>query len=506
MRKKVSIILICIMIVVLFVGCSQKKQEVKMENYNGRTFYEIFVRSFKDSNGDGIGDLNGVTEKLDYLKELGVKGIWLMPINDSPSYHGYDVTDYYKINPQYGTMEDFKKLLEEAHKRDIKVLMDMVLNHTSSENQWFKEAKADKASKYRDYYIWTQDENIAAQVSPMGTMPWIKNGENDEYYYAIFWEGMPDLNYDNKAVRDEVKNISKYYIDMGVDGFRLDAAKWIYNSTEKNIDFWKEYNEYCKSLNKNFVLVGEVWDNLFAMAPYQTVLDSFFDFPVGDYVTQGINYKSISDIPSQVKDNYETLTEQNKEFIPSPFLTNHDQERIMNKLDDVEKMKMAATIYLSLPGTPFIYYGEEIGMKGTKPDEMIREPFIWDNKDKKENTSWEAITNDIDKIAVSVEKEDENSLYNFYKKLLAVRNSEKAMMFGTVDKVDTSSDGIMNMKRTFQNENIFVIINSNSSEDKTPLPKGKYEVLLCNKDQKKSLKSDGNVELKAGEILIIKEK
>ncbi|GFZ31842.1 alpha-amylase [Clostridium zeae] len=505
MRKKISSFTVLILIVSLFFGCSKQTVAQKdQQNYDGRAFYEIFVRSFNDSNGDGIGDLKGVTEKLDYLKDLGVNGIWLMPINDSPSYHGYDVTDYYKINPQYGTMEDLKTLLAEAHKRDIKILMDMVINHTSTENTWFKEAKADKNSKYRDYYIWSTDSNVENEISKMGTKPWTKNTTLNDYYYSIFWEGMPDLNYDNKEVRQEMKNVAKYYEDLGVDGFRLDAAKWIYDDQDKNLQWWKEYNEYCKSINKNFVLTGEVWDNLFAMAPYQESLDSIFDFPLADSITKGVSGQSIEDLPTEIKDNYDTLKEKNKNFVPAPFLSNHDQNRVMDNLGDSEKMKMAAAIYLTLPGTPYIYYGEEVGMSGSKPDENIREPFIWDNKDSSKNTKWMESTNDIDKVALNVQKADKDSIYNFYKKLLELRNNYKALRLGDVDKVETNDSGILNMKRTYEKDSIFVIVNSTSADCKIPLEKGKYEVLLDNKDNKK-IKSDGNINIKAGEILILKK-
>ena len=513
MKRKNRLLLIFVLLVSLLTGCSKKSTvDTTQKTYDGRVFYEIFVRAFKDTNGDGIGDLNGVTEKLDYLNDLGIKGIWLMPLNDSPSYHGYDVSDYYKINPQYGTMEDYKRLLDEAHKRDIKIYMDMVINHTSIEHPWFKEARSNPNSKYRDYYTFTEDEELARTSSPMGTMPWTKNGDKNEYYYSIFSQSMPDLNFDNKDVRDEVKKIAKYYIDMGLDGFRLDAVKWIYNDTNKNLEFLTEYSEYCKSLKKDFGLVGEVWDNLFGMIPYQTAIDSIFDFPLGDNIVKGINSSNIESIPSQIKDNYEALTEKNSSFIPAPFLTNHDQDRVMNKfftsggIQDVDKMKMAAAIYLSLPGTPFIYYGEEIGMKGTKPDEMIREPFIWSNKDSEENTNWTKITNDIDKVALNIEKDDPNSIYNFYKAILKVRNEHKAMRLGTVEQVDTGDSSILHMERIFDKEKIIVLINDKDEDGICELSKGRYDVLFSNTDKVDTVKGSKEFKLKSGQILILNKK
>lgn len=228
------------------------------KNYEGRVFYEIFVRAFYDSDGDGIGDLKGVIQKLDYLEDLGVKGIWLMPITKSSSYHGYDTEDYYTMEEDYGTLEDLQKLIEEAHKRDIKVVMDLVINHTSSNHPWFLEAKEDKESKTRDYYIWTDDMSKKIEDSPMGRIAWAQNPERDELYYAMFWEGMPDLNFDNQEVVEEVQDIAKFYLDKGIDGFRLDAAKWIFLEKEENVAFWQNFREYVRSINPEAILVGEV--------------------------------------------------------------------------------------------------------------------------------------------------------------------------------------------------------------------------------------------------------
>ena len=506
MRKKLNRILGGLLTTILLigiVGCGSKNGNVSKRDYDGRVFYEIFVRAFNDSNGDGIGDINGVTEKLDYLQELGIGGIWLMPINSSPSYHGYDVIDYKEINKDYGTMEDFKKLLEEAHKRDIKIYMDMVINHSSSENIWFKEASKGKENKYRDYYIWTDDKKEASTMSPMGTNPWAKvNEKDDEYYYGIFWSGMPDLNLDNKAVRDELKDIAKFYIDMGVDGFRMDAVKWFYNKVDENNKFIEDYSEYCKSLNENFKLVGEVWDGAFSMAQYQNSLDSFFDFSLGEKVTKGLLGENIEKLPEAIKNNYELYTEENKEFIVAPFLSNHDQNRIMNTLGkSEEKMKMAAAIYLTLPGTPFIYYGEEIGMTGIKPDEDIREPFIWDNKDLSQNTKWRKSTNDINKVALNAQKEDSNSLYNFYKEIIKIRNENKSLQFGIIEKIDSGNSGIMIMKRSYEKEESYVIINSKEEDIEITLEKGKHKKLYSNKEREEKLQ--GKITIKAGEILIL---
>ena len=500
--KKVSLLLIVIILCGTLWACNND-QIVKKENYKGRVFYEIFVRAFSDSNGDGIGDLKGLNEKLDYLKNMGIGGVWLMPINESPSYHGYDVSDYYKINSDYGTMDDFKELIKEAHKKDIKVIMDLVLNHTSTENQWFKNASSEINSKDRDKYIWAKGDNLEEQISPMQTKPWTKLG--DEYYYSIFSKNMPDLNYDNKDVRAEVKKIAKFYLDMGVDGFRLDAAKWIYNDDASNLVWWFEFNNYVKSVNKDAVLVGEVWDNNNGVInDYMCALDSCFNFPMADSVVKSISSGEVGMLVNGLQNVYDDYIEQNKEFKDSIFLTNHDQDRLMSKLKDENKVKEAAAIYLTLPGTPYIYYGEETGMTGQKPDENIREPFIWNNKEPKENSSWIRSTNDIDKVAVNVQINDKNSMLNFYKNIIGIRNNSAALQFGIFKAMATDSDQVVAYKRILGKEKVYVYVNTSNKELTEKIDVNKLEILYSNRRKDKNLEFKGNILLEPGEILIMK--
>lgn len=505
MKKRIFILFLIVAIAsTIFFGCS-KQTVAHDENYNGRVFYEIFVRAFNDSNKDGIGDLKGVTEKLDYLKGLGIKGIWLMPINESPSYHGYDVSDYYKINPDYGTVEDFKELIKEAHKRDIKVEMDMVINHTSTENEWFKEASADPNSKYRDYYIWTKDGEKAKETSAISAAPWTPLG--DSYYYSLFWSGMPDLNYDNKAVRDEMKKVAKYYLDMDVDGFRLDAAKWIYNEDGKNIDWWQEYNKYVKSIKKDAVLVGEVWDNNSnVVAPYYKALDSCFNFSMADALVKGISNGAISNFMFSANFAYESYKKENKNFIDSPFLSNHDMNRAMDSFQNIDEAKQAAAILLTLPGAPYVYYGEETGMTGIKPDEQIRQPFIWDNKDITKNTSWEKSDNDINKVAVSVQQKDKNSLLNFYKTLINLRNNNSALKLGGFKDLKAKNDTVVAYKRSYKGEEVYIYVNAGNKKVEEKIDFSKSKVLYSNKSHKETLKNDGKIKLDSNEILIIQKK
>lgn len=488
------------------LGCGNSlKEDTTQKNYEGRTFYEIFVRSFNDSNGDGIGDIKGVTKKLDYLENLGIKGIWLMPIFKANSYHGYDVIDYYSIQDEYGTMDDLKDLLEEAHKRDIKVIIDLVLNHTSTENEWFKEARADENSPYRNYYIWTKDMSKATSISAMNTKEWSQNGDKNELYYSIFDSKMPDLNFDNEEVVEEVKKIAKYYLEEGVDGFRLDAARWIFNEKSKNISFWSDFNNYVKSVNKDATLVAEVWDAPSNIAEYTNCFDSFFEFSMGKYAQNRIKSMSISGFVDDYSLVDNIYKEENQDFVMAPFLSNHDNVRIMTSLRDDFKMKEAACMYLMLPGSPFIYYGEETGTLGSKPDEKLREPFIWSSSDISKNTSWEGVTSDINKVAVENQETNKDSLLNFYKDILKVKNSYKSLRYGTAKTLEGDYDSnVMVMERNYEKETSYVIINGNVDKQSIPIPKGKYKVLYSSENRSEStIKSKNGIEIDGNEIIII---
>jgi glycosidase len=509
MKKRISLLLVFVLISTLFFGCIGQTiaqgDDKQKEAYRGRVFYEIFVRAFNDSNGDGKGDLKGVTQKLDYLsKDLGVSGIWLMPINSSPSYHGYDVTDYYNVNPDYGTLEDLKELLKEAHKRNIKVVMDLVMNHSSKDHPWFKEAAASKDSKYRNFYLWANKDTDVTEGSALSAQPWTPLGE--EHYYAIFWEGMPDLNFDNKEVREEMKKIAKFYLDMGMDGFRLDAAMHLYKEADKNLQWWKEFNDYVKSEKKDAVLVGEVWDKTPTISQYMGTLDSNFNFPAAEAIMSMVSSGSVGNADFTIVNAYEQYAAKTANFIDSPFLTNHDQNRVMSMLDDVEKAKKAAAIYLTLPGTPYIYYGEETGMTGAKPDERIREPFIWDNKDTSKNSFWIDSTNDADKVAVNVQLKDKESLLNHYKNIIALRNKNEALKYGDFELVETKGSNVFAFKRTLNNESVYVYVNLASEDMKESIDISKAKVLFSSKSKDKNLSFKGEISIKSNEIIILSNK
>ncbi|MCK8487336.1 alpha-amylase family glycosyl hydrolase [Paenibacillus sp. MBLB2552] len=445
-------------------------------------FYEVFVRSFADSNGDGIGDFKGLTHKLDYLNDgnpdtdsdLGIGGIWLMPINPSPSYHGYDVTDYREINPDYGTLDDFREFLNEAHKRGIKVIMDLVVNHTSKEHPWFKEAAAEKSSSYRDWYVWAEDSGRATSGSSAAGSgnPW--HSVRGDHYLGIFWEGMPDLNFDNPEVRKEMTETGQFWLEQGVDGFRLDAAKHIYEdlqtdksqaTTDKNVAWWQEFRSGLKEVKPDAYLVGEVWDPSAALiASYlDGALDSGFNFSLAETILSSVKNEKDANIPFTLERSYKLYGEKSGgNFVDATFLTNHDQNRVMTQLEgDLPHAKMAASLLLTLPGNPFIYYGEEIGMYGAKPDELIREPMRWTQDDSDGQTTWETAVNNAGKKALSVKEQiiDPASLLSHYRKLIQIRNEFPALKDGAILEYETDQPGITAFVRATKDQAVLVVHN-----------------------------------------------
>ncbi len=432
--------------------------------WNEAVFYEIFVRSFRDSDGNGIGDFNGITEKLDYLRELGVRGIWLMPINPSPSYHGYDVTDYYAVNSDYGTMDDFKRLLAEAHQRDIKIIIDLVLNHTSSQHPWFQSALT-PGSAYHEWYKWSETDPDTP--GPWGQQAWYK-ASNGQYYYAIFWDQMPDLNYDNDAVREEAKKISSFWLkDVGIDGFRLDAVRYLAEDqrladASSNHAFLAEWGQYCRSINPQAFTVGEAWTDNANVKEYTRTdqeLASAFNFDLSSAILKSLNEGNNTSLRFVLQTTVRDFPQQDN----SNFLTNHDMPRLMNQLGQNEgKAKAAAGILLTAPGIPFIYYGEEIGMSGTKPDELIRTPMQWTGEKEAGFTAgspWEEVNADFTKINVAAQTGDNHSLLEHYRELIRLRNAHAALRVGKTYVAESKSNKLLAYLRATEEEIILVVIN-----------------------------------------------
>ena len=420
--------------------------------WNESVFYEIFVRSFYDSDGDGTGDFNGITQKLDYLNDgdpntqtdLGITAIWLMPIHPSPSYHGYDVTDYYGINPDYGTMADFQNFLTEAHNRGIKVIIDLVLNHSSTQHPWFQAARTGDPV-YRDFYRWSATN--PGYSGPWGQPVWHQNSFDNQHYYGIFWDQMPDLNFNHQPVKDTIADIMDYWLtDIGVDGFRCDAVKYLFENGSQLEDqpqtlaYWQEFRSIIDSINPNAMAVGEAWTNTANVVPYATN-DRFnfcFEFDLANAFLYGTNATAPLAISSQMNNvisSYDSLQY-------ATFLSNHDQNRVFTEFQgNDDKMKAAAALYLTLPGVPFIYYGEEVGMVGQGDHLNIRRPMQWNTSSYAgftSGTAWQGVPLNYLNYNVATLESDPNSIWNQYRKLVHLRTNNNALKWGSYSTQFTS--------------------------------------------------------------------
>jgi alpha-amylase len=462
----------------------------------GATCYEIFVRSFADSDGDGVGDIPGLIEKLDYIndgtpaadRDLGARCIWLMPVAASPSYHGYDVSNYYRVNPEFGTNEDFRRLVAEAHRRGIRVLVDMVLNHASSEHPYFKSAQLDTASPYRDWFRWSPTD--PGTTGPWGQPVWHRSPVREEWYYGIFWHGMPDLNYDHPPVREEAKRVATFWLDsMGVDGFRLDAIPYLVeeggklSGTPGTHAILREYAAHIRRVAPDAFTVGEVWDSIGAMLPYYPdQLDGHFSFESSEAILAAVRTGSAREL-------YASFLRLQRAFPAerwSPFLRNHDQTRTVTALGgDTARARMAATLLLTLPGLPFVYYGEEIGMSGDKPDPRLRTPMHWRRAPAAGFTTgvpWEPLQPDSMTANVEAMEGDRGSLLHLHRRLIHLRASHPALGAGTLVPLETSEAAVAAYLRRDGDDVVLVVANLGSapiegvtiSSGARVLPSGRY--------------------------------
>ncbi|MEP4092006.1 alpha-amylase family glycosyl hydrolase [Reichenbachiella sp.] len=487
--------LIYYILLLIITSCGGREMSQDAENkslpvaWNQAVFYEIFVQSFADSDGDGIGDINGMTSKLDYLKDLGIDAIWLMPMSPSPSYHKYDVTDYLGIHPDYGTIEDFKAFIQAAHQKNIKVVMDFVINHSGYDHPWFQNAMQGKNAKYRDYYVWADKDSIVEQMAKKVTSfdsdnvrQWhpVNGDSTKEHYYGFFYGGMPDLNYDNPAVRAEMYEAGKFWLtDVGVDGFRLDAAKHIYpdDRAEDSHAFWKEFKTEMEKINPDVYLIGEVWADANTASPYAAGFTSLFNFDRAFSILESINKErvvaaniaghsyqidSTANLADVINTSLPWFEKYNQNFVEASFLSNHDQNRVASVLgNDQSKIKLAASMLFTLPGTPYIYYGEEIGMLGLKPDENIREPMVWDADELDgARTSW---MQPVYTTATSVEPamkqvRDDESLLSHYKSLISLKKRD-VFSLGDIQNLDFGTYNIVAFTRNYGETSAAVVHN-----------------------------------------------
>lgn len=501
-------------------------------------YYSLFVRSFADGNKDGIGDFKGLTKKLDYLNDgddattsdLGITGIWLLPIFPSQSYHGYDVDDYYNINPDYGTLADFEIFTAECKKRGINVIIDMTCNHSSSYNDWFIQSKK-PGSPYRNWYRWVTDmdfqdnggiysrnqKGLAGNIWTIDMSTSITGADGKplldtqgktvmQYYAGLFSTNMPDFNMDEKAVRDEFKKVFKFWLDKGVSGFRFDAAGHIYNVAEvkpgsetitKAIEFWKEMNAYIWEEKPDAYSVAEVWEPTATRARYMGGMQSNFHFDVGGLVANIIKNQADNDakgvtdygdpesfngLARSLESEYKQYAQNNPNYIDAPFLSNHDQPRSTAMLlNRPENIKMAADMYILMEGVPFIYYGEEIAMKSGADDPSKRTPLVWnvEGKDKLTPTwtndpAWgRAAIYNKKTVPIAVQEKDPDSILNHYKRIIRVKTAHPALFKGRLKPLSCGNPVLESWVMECDEEKAFVVHNVSSKQDITvDLPSG----------------------------------
>jgi alpha-amylase len=470
--------------------------------------YEIFVRSFYDSNGDGCGDFRGVAEKVDYLKSLGVNVVWLMPFNKTDSYHGYDVTDYNDVCKDYGTMDDFNYMMNTLHDNGIKVVMDLVVNHTSKNHQWFKDSnKKSGSGKYKDYYVWNDGTQAIPSVQ---TMLWTWSFNRGARYYSCFNGNMPDLNYQNKDVWNEVDSVADFWLDKGIDGFRLDGAMHIddtINSGKLHVDdkegsvtheWWQHFENHVKEKNPNAFCIGEVWpetDMEATQAKFFADLDSNFDFYNMSEIKSMVKgtKKNIANSSQSYNEKIQASARQtpnvSKTTINSVMLSNHDVNRVAYEINQknpdkeiaIARIKLAGSVQMTMKGMPWIYYGDELGQSGGgtggSSDPNRREAMDWYTaRDGKGATkmnsirSWsgsERFTKANDGISVEEQENVDGSVLEHYKKLISIRNKYKIFYTGDYS-TSIANDGIYGYSVTDDSRNYSMfVIHNNKTDDVT---------------------------------------
>lgn len=497
------------------------------QNFLDWNVYQIYPRSFMDANGDGIGDLKGITSKLDYLCELGINAVWLSPCYKSPNCdNGYDISDYRDIMDEFGTLDDWKEMLAQMHKRGIKLIMDFVANHTSSEHKWFREARKSRDNPYHDYYIW-RDEIPNDWQSVFFGSAWEYNAPTQEYYLHSFAVGQPDLNWDNPRVRKEMCDIIDYWVDLGVDGFRCDVLDYIAKDFEKGImNNAPHLHEYVKELFgrekvKHIFTVGEC-----SMGEDKIVdicgvdrgeLKCIFQF---DHIGHGRNGKfTRSALDFNALRNtlvkWQYFTEKN-DLIYTLVTDNHDQPHYISRGGDTTNRYELATMYAAmfyfLKGIPFIYQGIEFGTPdpyytdiadfddvetinyynghkdAVSPEKLmeavntgsrdnVRRPMCWDNTKNygfsAADKTWIKLHSRGNEVNLENDRKSKKSVFAFYKALLALRNNCDAVKYGKFEDI-TQGDGYFAYTRTLGDEQILVVCNFDNAREITGLPDGKY--------------------------------
>ncbi len=523
---KHPIITAALLMVLGLVSCN-KKTDIPW--WQETVFYQIYMPSFQDSNGDGYSDFRGMTNRLDYIKDLGIKGIWLTPFLESPKVdNGYDIADYYAIDPVYGTIDDFKSFIHEAHARGIYVIMDMVVNHSSTDCEWFQQARTSPDNPYRQYYIWQDQPNN--WESFFGGPAWTFDSLAGQYYYHQFDKRMADLNWTNPELIEEIKNVLRYWLDLGIDGFRMDVINFLTTDgilEENPMADGKQIHKYDidqpgvknamkiikETVNEydNRFVVGEVGsDQIDILKQYQSyeMMDVVFNF----------NFGSIPEFSADQLFNELKSMEEKMPGMPTLFFGSHDNPRLMNRLaeNNTERALALAALMLTAKGVPFIYYGEEIGMQnieatsveeivdvqgrtqytlameaGKSPDEALqvgnkhnrdksRSPMQWNpgpHAGFTSGTPWIRLHPDYPMVNVETYLDLEHSILNQYKALIALRNQHKPLQYGDYLTLE-NDEGCIWFTREYEGEKINVYVNF-GGQTKIEVPEG-AQILLGN--------------------------
>jgi alpha-glucosidase len=484
-------------------------------------FYEIYPRSFADSNNDGVGDLKGITSKLDYLKDLGVDAIWISPCFPSPQVDfGYDVSDYENIDPMYGTLADFDNLASEAKKRDIHIILDFVVNHTSDQHKWFLDSKSSRTSKYRDWYIW-RDGNGPGQppnnwVSTFGGSAWKFDPTTNQYYYHYFYPEQPDLNWRNPAVKDAMFDVTRFWYKRGVSGFRLDAVDTLFEDPNlqdnpiahpgknafgdpfeenKNNTKLPEVHDILRGLRQvadehNAVLIGETWTaDVAELNQYYGKGNNELQLPM-DFLFTMVNKLSPAEFRKQIAEVNAASG------WPTFVISNHDIVRSYDRYGDGkhndEIAKLMAALYLTLRGTPIMYYGEEIGMKTTPPTRQEdvqdpigrkgwpkekgrdgeRTPMQWNSGENAGFTTgkpWLPVPPAYKTHNVADESKDPDSVLEFYKHVLKLRHTNQALLDGSYLAINEGDPNVLSYLRIYKDQTVIVALNMSDKPQKLDL-------------------------------------
>lgn len=482
MKRFLLCLLLCSLLlgtVSVFVSCENKGEGttkagdgLPAENIpddNVRNWYEIFLYSFADSDGDGIGDFRGATEKLEYVRDMGFNGIWLMPIMPSPSYHKYDITNYMTVDYVYGTMEDFRAFMTRAHELGIKVILDLVVNHTSDRHAWFKSACEGESSPYREYYNFS-DTRLDGYTQVPG---------KSDYYESRFVSNMPDLNLDSPRVREEIANIMRFWFDEGVDGFRLDAVTSYYtNQISKNVAFLSWLSDTARTMRPDCYIVGEAWaDRSVIRGYYGSTADSFFYFPgsqgSGDFArivsedatARGRKY---ADFITGVEAFYGT------DKLMAYFLDNHDTDRITQSVGawDLPRLKALYGMLSMMRGGIYVYYGDEIGMLGKTNDPNRRIGMLWD---KKENTTTPPPGANVTNYylpGVADQQQDTNSLLLYVRRAMKYRLAFPEIARGSTTILPSADPDLCLIRREWNGSAVTLVLNLSDSAKIVTLGEG----------------------------------